>query len=167
MGSLELDTVVLELEKEDGVADLEKGSAEISNLHHPEILPFCTFDLAASERIHMGSHYLYHFIAHTETLCVLGSYDRVTIGLEGREMIVVKQSGKRTHFEISTEEPSELVGEKRGIEEMFIAIEEHVVPMRLELAEILVLDNMPDDATQFAYMKVRMFWSHCIFLVID
>lgn len=103
MRSLELQAIVLKLEKDDGVADLKESSAEIGDFHDPEILSLGSLDLAASEGVHVGSYDLHYFFAHSKTLCVLGCNYRVTIRLESCEMVVMEESGKRTYFEIRTE----------------------------------------------------------------
>lgn len=116
MRPLQLDAVVLELEKEDGIADLEECGTEIGELHHPEIAPLRPLDLAPSERVHVGPHDLYHLFADSEPSGVLGCDDRMAVRFERREMVVVEESGERTDLQVRTEEPPELVREKRGIE---------------------------------------------------
>lgn len=111
-GSLELDAIVLELEKKNGVADLKESSTEIRELYDPEILPVGAFDLASSKWIHMGSYNLHHLFVDSETCGVFGCDDRMTVGFERGEMIVMEESGERTYFQIGTKKPCELVREK-------------------------------------------------------
>lgn len=155
-GSLEFDAIMLELEKKDGIADLKKCSTEVREFHNPKVLPMGPLDLASPKRIHMGADYLHHFVIHSETLGVLGSDNRVTIGFKGGKMIVMKQSCKGTHFQIRTKKPRKLICEERSIEKMFVAIEKHMVPMILEFPEVLIVYDMSNNTTKLFYMKMRV-----------
>lgn len=112
MGSFELDTIMLKLEKEDGITDFKESSTEIRELHDPKIFRMDAPYLASSERIHMGSDYFHHLFAHHETFRIFRSDHRMAIGFEPGEMIVVEKSGKGTHFEVGTKKPRKLVCEK-------------------------------------------------------
>lgn len=92
MGSFKLDTIVLKLEKEERVRDLEKCGTEIGEFHHPEILGMTAPYLASSERIHMRSHYIYHFRTYPKPFGVFRSDDRVIVGFESGKMIVMEES---------------------------------------------------------------------------
>lgn len=112
MGSLELNAIVLKLQKENRVTDLKKCGTKICNLHDPKIFRVDALYLASSEGVHMRANYFYYFLTHSETSGIFGSDHGMTIGFEPGEMIVVKKSCQSTYFQVRTKKPRELVCEK-------------------------------------------------------
>ena len=80
------------------------------------------------------------------------------------EVVIMEESGKRTYLDIGTEQTSELIGKKRNIDEVFIPVKKHMLPVFFELLKISIINDVFDDTEEFLDVKMWMFFGRHVVL---
>lgn len=93
----------------------------------------------------MRAHDLEHLIRDSELARILLGDERVGVGFERREVVIMEESGERAGLHIGLYEPRESICEIGGVDKVFVAIEEDMMLVILESLKMIVLDNIPDN----------------------